>query len=399
MHLDFLQFVTKKSLPVFLLSLFFIFSNCNKNEDTSFDYYTNIKTFSDVELFDITPNIDSIFLDISNIFTSDLGFIRIYNKKIYYVDQKTCVISVFNKDGLFLESKLGKGLGPQEITADFIMDYLQTDDGMHIVLDYNYTLYVYDKGWNILSKNHINWQEKHSREEMLKSYEASMPGLYSFNYNFDNIKGRYSSKHLYFEIIAEHPEFNMIISEEYFKRSRIVGKINTSNGHVENILGRRSPYYLSFKFLGHLSYLFFDSYKQDSFILTFEADSLIYKCSKNFIPILAFGRSGQNMNTNYTLLNNFKDAELVYHSNRKECGYYTSIEYVNEVNLLFRTYTKGSHAKDDGLQVYKDEVLVADMSIPNGFKIEGYIHPHIYSIKKIDVNGRKVILNRILIDF
>ena len=48
--------------------------------------------------------------------------------------------------------------------------------------------------------------------------------------------------------------------------------------------------------------------------------------------------------------------------------------------MLFRSYVKGANAPYDGLQVYRsDKTMIADVDVPKGFKVLGYIKPFYYS--------------------
>ena len=52
-----------------------------------------------------------------------------------------------------------------------------------------------------------------------------------------------------------------------------------------------------------------------------------------------------------------------------------AVEYVDETGLLFRSYRKGGGSVTDGLQVYRDGVLVGDVDVPLGFRMAGYVVP------------------------
>ena len=55
-----------------------------------------------------------------------------------------------------------------------------------------------------------------------------------------------------------------------------------------------------------------------------------------------------------------------------------AVEYVDETGLLFRSYRKGGGSVTDGLQVYRDGVLVGDVDVPLGFRMAGYVDPYYY---------------------
>ncbi len=66
---------------------------------------------------------------------------------------------------------------------------------------------------------------------------------------------------------------------------------------------------------------------------------------------------------------------------------------IDETGILFRTYVKGQNSGTDGLQVYKDGILIADVGVPKGFKVVGYMEPYYYSqVFEDEENGRLEIM-------
>lgn len=57
----------------------------------------------------------------------------------------------------------------------------------------------------------------------------------------------------------------------------------------------------------------------------------------------------------------------------------------DELDLLFRTYSKNESAKVDGLQVYHNEILIGDVQVPESFEVVGYSAPYYYG--QISGNG------------
>ena len=86
------------------------------------------------------------------------------------------------------------------------------------------------------------------------------------------------------------------------------------------------------------------------------------------------------MNTNYTAIKDFnlKLFRTLYFEDRPKLGWYYHVEFIDELGLLFRSYTKGEHCDYDGLQILENETLIADLSVPKGFKVKGYIKPYVY---------------------
>ncbi|MBS4014395.1 MAG: hypothetical protein KGZ97_11670 [Bacteroidetes bacterium] len=176
-------------IQLLVIVILITLTNCQSEKKTANDYYGNIKPTSSENIQINNIDLDSIYLNPDA--TSFKAFMRIYNGTMYIVDQITCKLYAYNEDGELLFSKLGKGQGPQEFGARFIADYTQTPDGKHFIQGIDDNTYIYDKNWTIEAKHIIDWQEKHSREEMLQNYHAGMPGLYALNaLNSETMKGR-----------------------------------------------------------------------------------------------------------------------------------------------------------------------------------------------------------------
>ena len=71
-----------------------------------------------------------------------------------------------------------------------------------------------------------------------------------------------------------------------------------------------------------------------------------------------------------------------------------AVEYVDETGLLFRSYRKGGGSATDGLQVYRDGVLVGDVDVPLGFRMAGYVAPYYYSYVVPDEEGERLYMFR-----
>ena len=101
------------------------------------------------------------------------------------------------------------------------------------------------------------------------------------------------------------------------------------------------------------------------------------------------------MNLDYQAIHSYKESRKVYRSERNTRGYYYWIEYVDETGLLFVSYRKDSE-ESDGLQVYKDGRLIADVIVPKTFRVMGYVAPYYYSyvIPLLDEDDDSLIMYR-----
>ncbi len=123
----------------------------------------------------------------------------------------------------------------------------------------------------------------------------------------------------------------------------------------------------------------FDISQKGNFYVTYEADTLIYQYDKDYNEQVCFGFAGKNMDLDYVTINTLSESRKNWRNERQTKGYYNWLEYVDETGLLFRSYQKGETQSTDGLQIYKDGVLLGDVSVPKGLRVMGYVAPYYYS--------------------
>lgn len=123
----------------------------------------------------------------------------------------------------------------------------------------------------------------------------------------------------------------------------------------------------------------YDIDQNGNFYVTYEADSLIRQYDNDYNELKCFGYAGIDMDLNYKTITTLEESRKNWRNERLTKGYYNWLEYVDETGLLFRSYQKGETRSTDGLQIYKDGVLIGDVSVPKGLKVMGYIAPYYYS--------------------
>ena len=69
-------------------------------------------------------------------------------------------------------------------------------------------------------------------------------------------------------------------------------------------------------------------------------------------------------------------------------------KFMDEIDLLFVSYRKDSEDLD-GLQIYKNGQLIADVIVPKKFRVMGYIAPYYsYIIPLLDEEDDSLIMYR-----
>jgi len=360
-----------------VLGFTLVISCINKEKNNYFRKPEVIK--KDIKLTSLI--IDTIKLD--SIQSSYVGFGKIFADSIYFIDKMFCKVYKFDIKGNHYNTYLKAGKGPKELPAGKIQGCNDIKDNKYVFFGTSFDYYIFNNQWERISNTQIDWKINNSRKEMVSAPSPDMPGLYAPSYyklilrNYENF--------LYFPIISQSPNFNFINSKKYYEQGRIIAKMNMNNGKVTKLIGRYSPVYREYKYLGQFSMINFDITEKGEFFISYEPDSLIYYYNSDFKIKKVFGNKGIDMNVNYDEIITLNEFKKMYKKQRKSCGFYTWIEYIDERNLLFRNYSKGAHSNVNGLQVYRDDVLICDVEVPNGFdKIIGYIHPYFYSNIVVD---------------
>ena len=335
--------------------------------------------------------LETIKLD--SIQSSYVGYSKIINDSIYFTDKMFCKVYKFDKEGVFYNTFLRKGKGPKEIPIGQIQGFTSTDNNEYLFFGASYDISVFNNNWERINTLQINWQINNSRSEMMKNPSPEMTGLYAPSY-YKLILRTYNNN-LYFPISSQSPNFNFVNSKLYYEQGRILAKMDIKTGKVTKLLGRYSPFYKDYEFLGQFSLINFDITKNGEFYVSYEPDSLIYYYDKDFTIKKVFGFNGRNMNVHYDEVGTINEFQNNLEKQRKLCGFYTYLEYIDERGLLFRNYQKGSHADTNGLQIYKNGIFIGDVDVPVGFKkIIGYIHPYFYSNIIIDEKNENMKIYR-----
>lgn len=325
-------------------------------------------------------SIDSIILPKFN--TSYAGFARVMGDSIYFFDQRFCWVYVFDADGQLRSRHLGQGRGPEEIDTGMILDMCQLPNGSFFIYGPGWDYFVYDGNWRVAKpKQTFAWQVKRDGELRLDN-----PDNYTIHYGtFYPICciGQYV-------LLPITPVHNNVNGDDRTRRYLHWDKISRvmlfdySKNSTDGV-GIKYPPVYGGRF-NKCYQVYFNNVATSSTEVysNFYADSLIYVYDKELQPLRAFGYAGRGMDENYKQLLTNSEIEQYFESEYKTMAHYSSLAYCEKVGTAVRTYNKGAHASTDGLQIYRNEVLIADVDVPKGFKVEGYIAPYYLSSAIID---------------
>lgn len=373
------------SFPILLL-----FLGCQPDTGSSSSAIYNVDYLGDRNVAIDTLTMEKVYLELDAGESSFQGFTHVNDGKLLLLDEQTSEMFTFDTNGNLVKRTLGRGEGPNELPGYEPMFYHTTPDGRHVFIGGMNDLYIFDEDLNRISTLQIGWQGVHP-DALDGDIDPENDRAYNMAYYLTNIRA--SNRFIYLALIGAPPlfldDFNLA-TEKYVREGRILARIDIQTGEVVELIGRLSPVFAEKESVRYFAYPLFDVVNGDSLVFSFFPDPLIYRSDEKFHVINSFGVAGTAMNTEYRAMPDASDANeyrQYFLTERRARGFYTSLSVFEDRDLIFRGYTRGQDAPSDGLQVYKEETLIADVDVPRhpsadpfeGFEIVGYIKPYFYS--------------------
>jgi hypothetical protein len=363
---------------IILLSHIIIFSafSCNHVEK-------NIAIHSEKNIIFNELLFDTIEIDLSN--TSSIGHFEIVNNEIIFFDHEFSLANVLNESYKIENKFLGFGRGPNEISG--IHKVTTTPDSDIVILNTDWFIYRFDKNWNKISTVRLNQGNKTASLSKASVFPTPK-STEAYEYESSGISIKMLNEYTLlipvttFGVVNEFGNFGL--TNKYYKDYCALGRVNLVSGILDSVFLGRPAVYLEKKnkYLANFNFYDFDAYQQNYWV-SWEIDSLIYQYKYPDSLICAFGYSGTDMNTNYRPHKKFNDHEHHFYSDRKNFGRYTGIIFDEISNSVLRTYYKGD-MRGYGLQIYNNNVLIADISVPDNFRILGRIDDYFFASGLID---------------
>lgn len=348
--------------------------------------YDSVKIISDASIKYGSINLAEVVLDSIN--TSGVSISAIDSDgDICYYDRYFSWVYKFDSNGHLLGRYLGHGRGPKESIMRRGTCFSESSDGHWALYGTSLEFELYDSDLNIINRFQIPYVREPGEAKSFFSYTFFPPSP----------TARLYKDRLYIKSYGNDEQFNYLTdNRRYLKEARHIAVVDMMNGEAlpmmlpgfPSMYGKDAYKYAAFEYVN------FDVDDRGRFFVNFEADSLLYVFDNKFRPINAFGFSGKNMDQSYEETRSWTDDRDAAMRNRFERGYYTNVEYIDETGICFRSYQKGKHSEYDGLQIYKDGVLLGDCDVPKGLKVIGYIAPYYYSQVYDEDDGDRLYIYR-----
>lgn len=373
-----------------VIGLLLFLTGCSDKKDTSvFD----IEATSEANI-----GIDSLHLiaiDLEDIVSSYEVESGLKGDMIYVVDKYLCTLNFFDENGKLKSSHLGEGRAANETVIGQISGAAFMENVELVIFNPSGIYMIYDKDLLLDRFFQIEYNKNNSQGGV---YDDPM----NYTHRYNRLAMHPHDGKIYFNMELALPDANIVESgEKYLTDAYAIAELDIDANEYTSLLGKGYPHSYRDNPAKKriLSASYFDIDKQGHIYATYETDSTVYVFDKYENGISAFGRAGKDMNLDYVAVSNLKDARKHYGEERRGKGYYNWIEYVDDTDVLFRSYQKGGDSHDDGLQIYKDGVLVGDVDVPKGFKVAGYSAPYYYSKVIADEDNEKLKAYKFRIDY
>ncbi|MCG8475707.1 MAG: hypothetical protein MI784_09555 [Cytophagales bacterium] len=334
-------------------------------------------------------NLDSV--QISHAGVSLTGKWLCKGDELVWGDYLTSKAFFYNKELKLEKTALGQGRGPKEIPVKRWTDFDVNNDRF-VVFSSTQDYYVINKDWEVQRNRYEFKTPNKSRAELTANPQPEDMGIYEGKYMPNMTAKLLNDKYAIVPIETCHIKFNAFISRKFYEEIRIFGLLNLKDKKIERMFGRLSPEYRNYKFIPQFTFTPFDVYN-NRIITGYDIDSSMYLMDTKGEIEFKFGFSGREMEQKYTEVQSTDDYMAIYQE-RKKHGHYTYIKCFPDQEIVFRGYTKDGNQATDGLQIYKDFNLIADLDVPKDMVVFGYIAPYFYAQLPSDLEKDTLQLNK-----
>lgn len=367
------------------------------NNKIDYEALTYIKSEKPVSPEPLAIDTFYICAEDENQMTSLIGEFFLQEDTLCFADAGLASIFCYDLEGKYIENHLSRGRGPQEILG---LNIITNDKKGYYILDESWNIYRIDRKWNRIKENRIDWNSDKSIKYLYNHPDPNETGIYELEYASSNLR-TLGKDYLVIPIVTEHVKYNSYggaFASHFYENTYTIGILTQDSAKLVKMMCNRSPIYSQYSYVPNFKNVIFDTY-QDTLFFSFEIDPHIYQMDFSTSQTIGFGEAGQQMNTDYPETKSLEDADKHFGEDINKCGYYYHLKYVPETTLLFRSFQYGTPLAYDGLQVYKNQLLVAEYQVPKGFRVIGYVPPYYYAEGKPDIDKEAMVFYRFKLPF
>lgn len=338
--------------------------------------------------------IDTMYASGENL--SGMGNFYFKDSVITFVDAISCTFYDINLEGKIVDSYFGKGRGENEIRALMFAYPIENDPlNRGIIVDNNNIATIFDRtSKNVITSKRIDfgWQERsHDRYRSPSLYNISSFSDFgvSFYWVSDSI--------LLFpvSIINRKTKNPDKIGHERYEEGAILGELNLSTMKVNKVRGGFPEIYKA-QPMPHLEFFQYTC-SNDMFYVNHGVDSLIYVYGYPDKLQYTIGYECSNIDRHYTSTKVIDYGDS-FKKDFQHVGMNTGLLFCVGNNTLCRTYIKSASTGASGMQVYKNNDLIADVEMPSYFKLLGYKDGCYYGARFVpleDLETTRIVLYRV----
>ena len=332
------------------------------------------------------------------------GFIGKYGDSLYYYDYQRKHVLSFDLAGSPGQKHLYPYPGPAHV--DHVLGYANTE-GNHWIVE-GMKLSTFDASWNLKNRLFVDVSTIGRLNPVLDSRGYAI----YFDWPIPLFLNP-ANEYFFMFVDYEGRTVNPCTDDHYLYAKQVI-RYNLKRGEIDKLFGAYSPEFLKHKYLPYHA-VPYGTISDQYFFLGQLPDSLVYAYTLDGKPAFCFGRGGINMDMDYDLISSWAEYNDESERRRKRWinarvrkGYYEELFFDQENNLLFRNYKTGTKDPDaEGrydnpkrMQIYdmKAMELIADVSIPNPFRIIAQEEETYYADGGLDEINNELILYTFRLD-
>lgn len=357
---------------------------------------TDNATHKGVNICNASAIIDTLSVRIPE--SSGTGNFYMKDSIITYVDAMACTFFDISLKGKLLSRYFQKGKGPNELlSVMFAYDIKNDIHNRCFIIDNSNSVSLFNtknRKINHLGTLDFGWSNQ-------KHNDYKSPSLYNIVEFTDLGVSFYAlSDSIVLFPLSIYNRFTKspdVITKKRYINGAILGELNMNTMKVEEVKGKYPEAYRQ-KPMPHLE--FFDYILvSDTLYVNHTVDSLIYVYKYPNKLLYCIGYECLGINRDYTTKSTI-DFNVTFKEDLQKVGLNSGILYCEENNTLCRTYFKSAATGECGLQIYNNNNLIADVKVPNFFKLLGYRDGYYYGIcyKSEGINETLLLLYKIKID-